>query len=223
MMKKAIKIILLIIMIISLINIFIWFLENNKSKGLVIKAKQYINIDNKESISINPKIKTINEDIIGWLIVENTNINYPIVQTNNNEYYLNHDLDKNYNSTGWIFMDSSNSLDDQNLIIYGHHRRDGSMFGTIDKLIENKKGGKIKLIIGNKTIVYDIFSIYKTDKEYNYREKNYRNLNKKIQEFKNHSLIEYNVDTKRKTQVITLSTCDNNNINRIVVHGIKIN
>ena len=87
MMKKAIKIILLIIMIISLINIFIWFLENNKSKGLVIKAKQYINIDNKESISINPKIKTINEDIIGWLVVENTNINYPIVQTNNNEYF----------------------------------------------------------------------------------------------------------------------------------------
>ena len=223
MMKKAIKIILLIIMIISLINIFIWFLENNKSKGLVIKAKQYINIDNKESISINPKIKTINEDIIGWLIVENTNINYPIVQTNNNEYYLNHDLDKNYNSTGWIFMDSSNSLDDQNLIIYGHHRRDGSMFGTIDRLIDNKNGGKIKLIIGNETINYNIFSIYKADKEYNYREINYKNLNKKIQEFKKRSLNDYKVDINGKTQVITLSTCDNDNINRIVIHGIKIN
>ena len=222
MMKKAIKIILLIIMIISLINIFIWFLENNKSKGLVIKAKQYINIDNKESISINPKIKTINEDIIGWLIVENTNINYPIVQTNNNEYYLNHDLDKNYNSTGWIFMDSSNSLDDQNLIIYGHHRRDGSMFGTIDRLIDNKNGGKIKLIIGNETINYNIFSIYKTDKEYNYRERNYSNLYKKTSEFKKRSIINYNVDINNKNQIITLSTCDNDNKKRIVIHGIKI-
>ena len=71
-------------------------------------------------------------------------------------------------------------------------------------------------------INYNIFSIYKTEKEYNYREKNYNNFNKKIEEFKKRSLIKYNVDIKSKNQIITLSTCDNDNKKRIVIHGIKI-
>ena len=219
MKRKVIKTILIIIMIISLINIFIWFYENNKTKEITTKAKKYINVGNN---TISPKIINLNEDIIGWLIVDNTSINYPVVQGKNNEFYLNHDLDKNYNSAGWIFMDSENSLDDQNIIIYGHHRRDGSMFGSIDNLLNKNKGGKIKLLINNKEINYNIFSIYKTEKEYNYREKNYNNFNKKIEEFKKRSLIKYNVDIKSKNQIITLSTCDNDNKKRIVIHGIKI-
>ena len=219
MKRKVIKIILIIIMIISLINIFIWFYENNKTKEITTKAKKYINVGNN---TISPKIINLNEDIIGWLIVDNTSINYPVVQGKNNEFYLNHDLDKNYNSAGWIFMDSENSLDDQNIIIYGHHRRDGSMFGSIDNLLNKNKGGKIKLLINNKEINYNIFSIYKTEKEYNYREKNYNNFNKKTEEFKKRSLIKYNVDIKSKNQIVTLSTCDNDNKKRIVIHGIKI-
>ena len=219
MKRKVIKTILIIIMIISLINIFIWFYENNKTKEITTKAKKYINVGNN---TISPKIINLNEDIIGWLIVDNTSINYPVVQGKNNEFYLNHDLDKNYNSAGWIFMDSENSLDDQNIIIYGHHRRDGSMFGSIDNLLNKNKGGKIKLLINNKEINYNIFSIYKTEKEYNYREKNYNNFNKKIEELKKRSLIKYNVDIKSKNQIITLSTCDNDNKKRIVIHGIKI-
>ena len=219
MKRKVIKIILIIIMIISLINIFIWFYENNKTKEIATKAKKYINVDNN---IISPEIINLNEDIIGWLIVDNTSINYPVVQGKNNEFYLNHDLDKNYNSAGWIFMDSENSLDDQNIIIYGHHRRDGSMFGSIDNLLNKNKGGKIKLLINNKEINYNIFSIYKTDKEYNYRERNYNNLYKKTSEFKKRSIINYNVDINNKNQIITLSTCDNDNKKRIVIHGIKI-
>ena len=220
MIKRLIKIILIIIMIISFINILIWIFENNKTKDLTTKAKKYINISNNSTI--NPKIKNINEDIIGWIIVDNTNINYPIVQTNNNEYYLNHNLDKEYSSAGWIFMDSNNKLDDQNLIIYGHHRRDGSMFGSVDRLINKNKLGKIKLIIDNKTYNYNIFSIYKSEKDYNYRTRNYNNFNKKIQEFKKRSITDYNVNITNKKQIITLSTCDNDNIKRIVIHGIKM-
>lgn len=218
---KIIKTILVIIMIVSLINIFIWLFENNQTKKIVTHAKKYINIGNKNTL--NPEIKTINEDIIGWLTVDNTKIDYPIVQTNNNEYYLNHNLDREYSSAGWIFMDSKNKLDDQNLIIYGHHRRDGSMFGSIDSLINKNDAGQIKLIIENNTFYYNIFSIYKTDEEYNYREKEYNNFNKKIQEFKKRSINNYNVNITNKKQIITLSTCDNDNKNRIVVHGIKIN
>ena len=216
---KIIKLFLGVIMIVSLISICIWVFENNKTIKLVAQAKQYINIGNNSTI--DPKIKTINEDIIGWLIVENTNINYPVVQSNNNEYYLNHNLNKEYSSAGWIFMDSENKLDDQNLVIYGHHRRDGSMFGSIDKLLNKKETGKIKLIINNIELNYDIFSVYKSEKDYNYRNKNYMNINEKIQEFKNRSINDYNVNITNIDQIITLSTCDNDNVNRIVIHGIK--
>ena len=219
MKRKVVKIILVLLMIISLINIFIWFYENNKTKEITTKAKKYINIDNN---IISPKIKNINEDIIGWLIVDNTNINYPVVQGKNNEFYLNHDLDKEYNSAGWIFMDSNNNLDDQNIIIYGHHRRDGSMFGSIDNLLNKNKRKKKNLIKKNKKNIYNIFSIYKTEKNYNYREKNYSDLYKKTAEFKKRSIINYNIDITSKNQIITLSTCDNDNKNRIVIHGIKI-
>ena len=219
---KVLKVIFIILILVSLINLLIWYLESNKTKKIIDNTNKYLIVKDKK-YRLKEEIKTVNEDIIGWIKVDNTNINYPIVQTNNNKYYLNHDLEKNYNSAGWIFMDSENKLDDQNIVIYGHHRRDGIMFGSIDNLLKNHKGGKIHLIIGDKTIDFNIFSIYKTEKEYNYRNRNYRNFNKKIQEFKNNSLIDYKVDIKNKDQIITLSTCDNDNKNRIVVQGIKIN
>ena len=218
MIKKVLRIIFIIIMIISLINILLWYIENTKTKNIYNKAREYID---KSDNKIDPRIKSINKDIIGWLIVDNTNIDYPIVQTSNNDYYLNHNLDKEYSSAGWIFMDSRNSLDDQNLIIYGHHRRDGSMFGSIDNLLKNNKGGEITLIIDNKTINYSIFSIYKADTKYDYRETNYNNFDKKILEFKEKSLYNFDVDLNNKAQIITLSTCDNDNIKRIVVQAIK--
>jgi len=218
MIKKILRIVFIIIMIISLINILLWYIENTKTKNIYNKAREYID---KSDNKIDPRIKSINKDIIGWLIVDNTNIDYPIVQTSNNDYYLNHNLDKEYSSAGWIFMDSRNSLDDQNLIIYGHHRRDGSMFGSIDNLLKNTKDGKITLIVDNETINYSIFSIYKADTKYDYRETNYNNFDKKILEFKEKSLYNFDVDLNNKAQIITLSTCDNDNIKRIVVQAIK--
>ena len=119
-------------------------------------------------------------------------------------------------------MDSKNKLDDQNLVIYGHRRKDGSMFGSLASLIDNKSVDNIKFIIDNNTYNYKIFSIYKADKDYNYRDSNYNDFEQKKKEFKNLSINNYNVDITNKNQIITLSTCDKDNRNRIVVHGIKI-
>ena len=219
--KSILKIVFITIMIFSIINLIYWKNENNNNEKIVKKELKKIKTDNGKKYLDESIIKD-NKYTIGWLIVEGTNINYPVVKYKDNSYYLNHDFNNNYNSAGWIFMDYKNQLDDQNIVIYGHHRRDGSMFGSIDNLLKIKQGGKIKFITNNKELSYNIFSIYKTEKEYNYRETNYNNFNKKTQEFKKRSLIKYNVDIIDKNQIITLSTCDNNNKNRIVVHGINI-
>lgn len=75
----------------------------------------------------------INPDVIGWIYIEGTNINYPVVQGEDNDYYLYRLVDKTYNVSGSIFMDyrSDRDFSDQNTIIHGHHMRNDTMFAHI--------------------------------------------------------------------------------------------
>jgi sortase B len=78
-------------------------------------------------------LQTINPDIVGWIMIPNTTINYPIVQASDNEYYLKHLSDKTPSETGAIFLDSDNdpTIAGWNNIIYGHNLLDGSMFASL--------------------------------------------------------------------------------------------
>ena len=80
----------------------------------------------------------MNSDVVGWIQVAGTNINYPIVQSNDNDFYLNHSFDKSINGAGWVFMDYRNnpSSFDKNTIIYAHSRVDGSMFHTLRNVVK---------------------------------------------------------------------------------------
>ena len=80
-----------------------------------------------------------NSDTVGWIEVKGTNINYPIVQTTNNEYYLNHAFDKTKNDAGWVFMDYRNDAKnfDQNTIIYAHSRYNQTMFGSLKNILSS--------------------------------------------------------------------------------------
>ena len=220
-MKKILRIIailLILVMITSLINLFSWYKENNKVKKIVSTVSEYLVVED-EVYRVDEEIKEVNEDIVGWLKVDNTKIDYPVVKGNDNKYYLNHDLDKNKNSAGWIFMDYKNNLDDQNIVIYGHHRRDGSMFGSIDKLY--KSGGKITLVVGDETRIYQIFSIYETTSNDYFSITNFDNIDEAIKEFKDRSEIDFKQYDFSTEQIITLSTCTNDNKGRIVVHAYR--
>ena len=80
----------------------------------------------------------INPDIVGWLILEDTQINYPVVQGSDNVQYTNHLFDGRQNAIGSLFVDSYNQpgFADRNTIIYGHHTRDGSMFAALEQYRE---------------------------------------------------------------------------------------
>ena len=79
-------------------------------------------------------LQVINPDIVAWLYIEGTEINYPVVQGADNEYYLKHLFDGTYNSSGCLFLDSRNTNDftDAHSIIYGHHMKNGKMFAVLD-------------------------------------------------------------------------------------------
>lgn len=80
-------------------------------------------------------LQAINPDVVAWIYMEGTQINYPVVQGEDNSYYLNRLFDGSYNSAGSIFMDyrSERDLSDRNTVLYGHHMQNGSMLGLITK------------------------------------------------------------------------------------------
>lgn len=114
------------------------------------------------------KLKGINKDVVGWIVMEGTQVNYPIVQGNNNSYYLNHSYEKKYSSFGSIFLDysSSSNFFDRNSFIYGHHTRNGSMFGELKKYMNKdffKEHPSFYLYTPDGNYQADIFSVYTAD------------------------------------------------------------
>lgn len=95
---------------------------------------------NLDQVSIVPEIdfealKEVNEDVIGWLYLPGTVVNYPVVHGEDNSYYLKHLVDGTYNANGCLFMDYKNesNLSDDNSLIYGHHMDSGKMFASLVK------------------------------------------------------------------------------------------
>ena len=76
-------------------------------------------------------LKSINEDIVAWIEIENIPVNYPILKDNNNLYYLKHNFNKKYNSNGSIFTLNKDFIQDDEVIIYGHNMRNKTMFSIL--------------------------------------------------------------------------------------------
>lgn len=135
---RIIELIFLILLVYSSINIFKWYNNNKENKQIINEIAESVTINEdtneEKKYKINfEELKQKNSDTVAWLKVENTNIEFPIVQANNNRYYLTHNFDKKYNVAGWIFADYKNKLDgtDRNIVVYGHNMRDNSMFGSL--------------------------------------------------------------------------------------------
>ena len=177
------------------------------------------------------KLKEINNQIVAYLKVKGTKIEYAVVQAKDNNYYLRRNLDKKYNVGGSIFMDYKNKLDgtDKNIVIYGHNIKDGSMFGTLENILEeewynNEENYIIDLTTEKEELKYQVFSVYKIENEEYYIDTEFKK--KEFEEFtdtlKNRSIKDFNVDVSVEDSILTLSTCADNNKYRIVLHAKRI-
>ena len=229
--------IFIVIMLISGIMIFKWAKENKKSNEIIDEVKNTIsiddNIDNVEKYNVNfEKLKQTNSDTIAWIKVNGTNIEYPVVKTTNNDFYMTHTFDKKNNSAGWVFMDYENKFDgtDNNLVIYAHNRRDGSMFGTLKNILteewqSNIDNFKIPFITETEKSEYQVFSVYTIKSKEYYITTNFETDNK-FQKFidtiKSRSIKDFDVNISTEDHILTLSTCANNNKYRVVLHAVKV-
>ncbi|MDI6617257.1 MAG: class B sortase [Clostridiales bacterium] len=156
----------------------------------------------------------INKDVVGWIKIAGTKIDYPVVQADNNRFYLNHNVERKKSSHGAIFMDYRNTGDrDFNTVIYGHSLKDGTMFGS---LLNYKDPA---FCLKHKTIEYDsleqsmkwrIFSVYifhqgsdfiqvyfDSDEEY----ARYLNI------ISRNSIYETGIEVTKGDKILTLVTC----------------
>ena len=225
------------IMIISGIMIYKWEKENKKSNDILDEVKNTISVDenihNVEKYNVNfEELKQNNSDTIAWFKVNGTNIEYPVVKTTNNDFYMTHTFDKNYNSAGWVFMDYKNKLDgtDKNMVIYAHNRRDGSLFGTLKNILteewqSNTDNFIIPFITENEKSEYQVFSVYKIENEDYYITTDFKTDNefqKFIDKIKSRSIKDFDVNVSAEDHILTLSTCADNNKYRVVLHAVKV-
>ena len=175
------------------------------------------------------KLKEKNSDTVGYIKVNNTNINYPVVYSGDNTYYLTHAFDKTKNSAGWVFLDYRNNLDDlsDNTVIYGHGRVDNTVFGSLKKVLttswqENKDNYIIRISTPRYNYVYQIFSIYTIEAESYYIMTTFETDEAKqawIDTMKKRNTAPVDTEVTVEDSILTLSTCKDNNGQRIVVQA----
>ncbi len=170
-----------------------------------------------------------NSDTVGWIIVHDTNINYPVVQTNDNDYYLNHAYDKTSNSAGWVYADFRDNFNvfSKNMVIYGHGRKDKIMFGSLTRALDKKWYTKqenqiIQLSTLKYNTMWQIFSIYTIPAESYYITTDFESNSEYaafLGEMLNRSIYNFNVNLSTDDKILTLSTCYNDNGIRLVVQA----
>lgn len=137
--------------------------DNNKlQEKVVTEVKQDSPLDRK--IDFN-QLKSINEDIIGWIYIPNTNIDYALLKGKTNDTYIHTNYEKKYSFGGSIFLDEDNnaSLTDSNTIIYGHNMKNGAMFANIKKFADHDyfiNHPKVYIYLPDGSI--NVYSVYST-------------------------------------------------------------
>lgn len=174
-------------------------------------------------------LQEINKDTIGWLTVNNTRIDYPVVQAKDNDYYLRRDYYQNKNRHGWIFMDYRNNPDElnENTIIYGHNLANQTMFGTLRYALNSywyKKSANqiITFNTPKENMKFQIFSIYTIPTTNDYLDITFPTTDayqSYIDLVKGRSIYDFNIEVTTGDKILTLSTCANGNDKRLVIHA----
>ncbi|MDD4774841.1 MAG: class B sortase [Eubacteriales bacterium] len=160
-----------------------------------------------------------NEDLYGWITIPNTNIDYPMVQGKDNDYYLDHAFNGEYLPAGSIFVDyhcNKSIMKNHNTVIYGHNMTNGLMFNHVTKYLDTKffnENPYVEISTSEGIYTYEVFAIYQTDMYYSYIQTQFTSHAQFVDfayEMKANSLYEREgMEFSDTDRIITLSTCTN--------------
>lgn len=219
------------------------FLEYHQGSQEYGKLEQYVTEPDSDKgggsveFSVDyDSLRAINDDIVGWIRIPGTTISYPIVQTDNNDYYLSYTFEGNTNIAGSIFMDYRNAADfsDRNTIIYGHHIKNGKMFADLRHYEDESFFQEHPIVYLNTpeegNVEYEIFSFYLTGnyrdtygETYSYQFANDTAYQEYLNMITSQSKYDTGVEVSSSDKIITLSTCTNRTDDeRYIIHAKKI-
>lgn len=176
-------------------------------------------------------LKAVNEDVVGWIYIEALGVSYPMVQGEDNDYYLHRTYERTYNFAGSIFLDAEAAPDfsELNTIVYGHNMKNGSMFASLLKIVSERAydtNHYFWILTPQGNYCYEMFSAYTTAPTSD----TYTVFSGPSQEYTDYltkmiGQSEIEMDLKSvgpEDKIVTLSTCTNRNDNRFVVQGKRI-
>ena len=247
--KKIILILLIIIVLLGLTYVGICIYYNFKDKNDNKNILENIEVKETEKEKKPEKtqrmleleeLKKENNDIIGWLEIKDTNINYPVLQGSDNDYYIDHNYKKEWSAAGSLFLDKDFDIENgsDNYLIYGHRNKTGIMFEDLIKYAKEdfyKTHTRIKFTTLNEDVEYVIISVfysrvyYKNEtnvfRYYNFvNAQNESDYNNYVSNAKKASIYKIDETAIYGEQLLTLSTCEySQNNGRFVVVAKKIN
>ena len=230
--RKIIICILIIIIAYCAYNIIIYYTDsyNNKKvykdiRNIAFNSSENSSPDSSSDIEsfdrLNyNKLLNTNPDFAGWIKIKGTDIDYPVVQGTDNEYYLHHDFKKRNAVCGTIFIDSRCNISSGNnhLILYGHQMKDGSMFKQLNNYKKDdfyKKHKEITLYLNESVYTYEVVSVYVITISHNVDYYNYINedsssafINYINEEMLPCKLYDTGISINENDSILSLSTCE---------------
>lgn len=209
----------------------------NQLKEDYAEEKQFVDIQNEAQTmndnNIVDKLRKRNQDVIGYLEIPDTTISYPVMQSKDNpDFYLNHDIDKNYSFYGTPYLSAYCDLEkSDNLIIYGHNINGEKMFGALTQYRDENFYKKHKDILfttkdKKKYKIFSVISVNKNDFPYwkfvmAQDESDYDTFINKVRQY---SIYDIDITPKYGEKILTLSTCDNSRGDdyRFVVFAVEL-
>lgn len=216
MKKKTIILIISIIILLSLITTYLLITNNNKDINFNIERNNNVTnpTDYKQEIDTLKK-EYNNDDVVGILSFDNTDYTKAIMQSSDNEYYLNHTEDKEENFMGSIYLDYRVNIDSsKKLLIFGHNSQNVDMpFKILENYYDKDYYDEHKYIYittNNVKKKYEIFSVFVEYKDFTYMTINFKSdedYYNHITKLKEKSLYNTDVELTEKDEILLLQTC----------------
>ncbi len=226
-------------------NFYINFRDKKLSSGLQNELLNNFSTNTQEADLQNEvmnKVKELqkeNEQVKAWIKINGTNINYPVVQANDNDYYLYRNYKKEKSNYGSIFIDCNSNIENpnSNIIMYGHNMKDGSMFKDLLKYTDKEyynNNKYIEFVTNTNFSTYEIIAVFKSRIFYKneknvfryYQYTNFDNeedYNYYIENCKQLSFYDTGVNAEYGEQIMTLITCEYSSENgRMVIVAKKL-
>lgn len=187
-------------------------------------GNQKIQATLEQAEDIYEDLLEVNENVIGWISIADTELDYPVVQAEDNAYYLNRNIEKEYSARGSIFMDCQNVEEDSHIVLYGHNMLDGGMFGDMELYVDEEYFNAhpiIKFDMYGKQMNWEIFSVhFGDDSPYQVKFADDIDFLNYMDEMIDESIYDTKITVAKDDLVLTLSTCASRSSDeRFVVHA----